>query len=194
MAEVPLVVLLGGAIAAFVVMVLMVVVLVALLRGRGRKLEPPPVDLRINVADLPADGPPEEGPRLEIYGTPVRLAALVLAPAGRNATLPTGSALAAAIDGLVPELMSVVTAHRPLFRAWPFQLSTQGFTHSFFNNVPLPGEHGKGTPWCCVAGRFEAGDQQLLAGLVCSAGKPNSLAQITVQHVGQWMDVVRVKT
>lgn len=194
MPEVPLVVLLGGAVAAAVVLFLVVVVLVVLFRSRRRSLEPPPVDLRIKVAELGPSGPPEEGPQLEIYGTPVRLAALVLAPAGRNNPLPAGGELAAAVDSLVPELMAVVTAHQPQFRRWPFQLSTQGFTHSFFNNVPLPGEHGKGTPWCCVAGRFEVGDQQLLAGLVCIAGKPNSLAQISVQHVGQWMDVVRVKT
>ncbi len=193
MQDVSLVVLLGGAALAALVLFLLVILLLALLRSRGRKLEPPPVDMRISVGDLPPGGPPEVGPRLEIYGTPVRLAAIVLAPAGRNTQLPSGDALATAIDGLVPELMSVVTAHRPLFRRWPFQLSTQGFTHSFFNNVPLPGEHGKGTPWCCIAGRFQAGDQQLLAGLVCTAGKPNSLAQITIQHAGQWMDVVRVK-
>jgi len=191
--DVPLSVLLGGAALVIAVLFLFVVVLVVVLRGRAKRLEPPPVYLRINVGDLPRGGPPEEGPRLEIYGTPVRLAALVLAPAGRNSELPAGSALSDAIDCLVPELISVVGAHQPLFRRWPFQLSTQGFTHTFFNNVPLPGDHGKGTPWCCVAGRFEAGDQHFLAGLVCTAGKRNSLAQITIQHVGQWMDVVRVK-
>lgn len=194
MPNLSLVVLLGGAALVVAVLILVVVVLVVLLRGRGRKPEAPPVDLRIRVADFPPGGPPEEGPRLELYGTPVRLVALVLAPAGRNTQLPTGGALADAIDSLVPELMSVVTAHQPLVRCWPVQLSTQGFAHSFFNNVPLPGEHGKGTPWCCIAGRFEAGDQQLLAGLVCAAGKPNSLAQITIQHVGQWIDIVRVRT
>jgi len=189
----PLVVLLGGAVVVTAVLLLLVVVLVVVLRRRGKNLEAPPIDLRIKVSDLPPGGPPEEGPWLEVYGTPVRLGALVLAPAGRNAELPTGDALAAAVDCLVPELMSVVTAHKPLFRRWPPQLSTQGFMHTFFNNVPLPGEHGKGTPWCCIAGRFEVDDQQLLAGLVCTAAKANSLAQITVQHVGQWMDVVRVK-
>ncbi len=189
--DLPALVSLGGAVVAAVVFLLIVV---AFLRARAKKPEPPPVDLRIDLADLQLGGPPEEGPRLEIYGTPVRLAALVLAPAGRNNQIPATDKLPEAIEDLLPGLMGVLTSHRPLIHRWPYQLSTQGFTHSFFNNVPLPGERGKGTPWCCVSGRFESGDQQLLAGLVCTATKPNSLSQITVAHVGQWMDVVRVRS
>jgi hypothetical protein len=129
---------------------------------------------------------------LEFYGTPVRLAVLVLAPAGRNNATPTDAELPELIDSLVPGLWAVVQTHGPLVRCWPFQLSTQGFTHSFFNHVRLPGDRGKGTPWSAVAGRFEVGDRQLLAGLVCVADRPNSLSQMTVAHVGQWLDVLRV--
>jgi hypothetical protein len=98
-----------------------------------------------------------------------------------------------AIDCLIPSLTAVAAVHRPLVRPWPPQLSTQGFQHSFFSNVQLPGDRGKGTPWCSVVGRFEVGPRQLLAGLVCVAGRPNSLGQVTVAHTGQWMDVLRVK-
>lgn len=188
--DLPLLVL---AAAAVVVVIVIFAVIIAVLRSRGRKPEPASLDLRINLADLPCGGPPEEGPRLEIYGTPVRLAALVLAPAGRNNQLPPADKLSETIEDLLPRLMAIITSHRPRLLRWPFQLSTQGFAHSFFNNVPLPGDRGKGTPWCCVAGRFESGDQQLLAGLVCTGAKPNSLSQITVAHVGQWMDVIRVR-
>ena len=94
----------------------------------------------------------------------------------------------------MPGLWAVVQAHDPLVRCWPFQLGTQGFTHSFFNNLQaLPGDRGKGTPWSAVAGRFEVGDRQLLAGLICVADRPNSLSQMTVAHVGQWLDVLRVR-
>jgi hypothetical protein len=58
----------------------------------------------------------------------------------------------------------------------------------------LPGERGKGTPWCSAAGRFDAGNQQLLAGILCAADKPNSLSQVTIANVGQWLEVVRVKS
>jgi hypothetical protein len=189
--QIPRAVIVGGLLA--LAAGLLLVVLIVLLRRRGKRVEAPPVDLRIRLADLPAHGPLTEGPRLEFYGTPVRLAVLVLAPAGRNSQIPPPAQLPDTIDNLVPGLAAVVVAHRPLIRFWPFQLSAQGFTHAFFNNLRLPGEHGKGTPWCAIAGRFETGSQQLLAGLVCVADKPNSLSQVTVAHPGQWLDVVRVK-
>jgi hypothetical protein len=165
----------------------------SLARRRRRMPEAPPVDLTIDVGQLPQRGPSAEGPQLECYGMPVRLAVLVLAPAGRNNRVPGDDEFLEAIDCLVPGLAAVVTAHKPIVRRWPVQLSTQGFTHSFFNNAQLPGDRGRGTPWCAIAGRFETGSQQLLAGLVCCADKPNSQSQHPVAHIGQWMDVLRVR-
>ena len=185
--------LVAAAGVALVFVVLLVVLLVLVLRGGTRRTAPAEIDLRINLQELPAGGPPATGPRLEFYGTPVRLAVLVLAPAGRNNPLPAERDLPAVLDDLLPGLLAVVAGHRPLIRFWPYQLSTQGFASSFFSNVRLPGDRGKGTPWCAVAGRFETGSQQFLAGLVCVAGRSNSLSQVTVSHVGQWMDVLRIK-
>jgi hypothetical protein len=183
----------GGAVLAVLVVLLLIAIVFLLLRRRARQPAPALPDLRIDVAALPAHGPQEAGPRLEFYGTPVRLAVLVLAPAGRNNALPAEGELATVLDDLFPGFAAVVAAHQPLIRPWPYQLSTQGFASSFFGNVRVPGDRGKGTPWCAVAGRFETGNQQLLAGLVCVAGRPNSLSQLTVTHVGQWMDVLRIK-
>ena len=191
--QLPDAVLFGGGMLAALLVLLLATVLFLLLRRRARQPEPVSPDLRIDVAALPAHGPPEGGPRLEFYGTPVRLAVLVLAPAGRNNPIPDESDLPAVLDNLLPSFTAVVAAHRPLIRFWPCQLSTQGFANSFFNNVRLPGDRGKGTPWCAAAGRFDAGAQQLLAGLVCVADRPNSLGQMTIAHAGQWMDVLRVK-
>jgi len=182
------------AIAALGTIILLVIValLIAFSRRR-RKPEISPVDLRIDVSQLPAGGPPGEGPTLEFYGMPVRLVALILAPAGRNSQLPPNERLASVLEDLGPGLAAVVLEHRPILRPWPSQLSTQGFIHTFFNNVPLPGDRGKGTPWCSAAGRFDAGDQQLLAGVLCAAQKPNSLGQVPIANVGQWVEVLRVK-
>ena len=182
---------LGGICAA--VCLLAVVLAVRRLRGRGRKPEPAAPDLRIDVSALPAHGPPADGPRLEFYGTPVRLAVLVLAPAGRGCSLPDGRSLEEALETLLPGLTELIKSHRPVVRGWPYQLSSLGFTNSFFGHAALPGERGKGTPWCAAAGRFEAGGQQLLAGLICVADKPNSLSQVIVQHPGQWLDLLRIK-
>jgi hypothetical protein len=186
-------VLVGGAALAVLLGLLLVVIMVLLLRRRGGRPDRKEPDLRIDLGSLPDHGPPPAGPRLEFYGTPVRLAVLVLAPAGRNSPLPSEEELSDLIDDLVPGLWAVVEAHNPLVRCWPFQLSTQGFTHAFFKHVQLPGDRGKGTPWSAVAGRFETGTRQLLAGLVCVADRPNSLSQITVAHMGQWLDVLRIR-
>lgn len=187
----PRIVLLGG--VALLGLLLVVIVLALLLRRRKRPLADGPPDLRIDVASLPNVGPPPDGPRLEFYGMPVRLAVLVLAPAGRSGEIPSGEALEKAVDSLVPGMTGVVKSHRPLFRRWPVQLSSQGFANTFMSQVALPGDRGKGTPWCSAAGRFEAGEQQLLVGLVCVADKPNSMSQVVVQHPGQWLDLLRVK-
>lgn len=185
-------VFLVAAVAVPVFLLLVAVILVLLLRRGVRRTEPPPVDLRVNLQELPAGGPPAVGPRLEFYGRPVRLAVLVLAPAGRRAENADPPPLAQLYEHLVPGLAEVVAAQRPLVRLWPGQLSTRGFTTSFFHHVPLPGDRGKGSPWCCAAGRFEAGPQQYLAGVVCVADQANSLSQVTVEHAGDWLGVLRI--
>src|SRR5207244_2286827 len=75
-----------------IILVAAVVAAIALymiVRRLGRRRPPvaPPVDLLIDVASLGSQGPPP-GPQLEIYNVPVRLAALVFAPAGRADELP----------------------------------------------------------------------------------------------------------
>ena len=181
--------------AAVIGLLLLASLALWIVRSRRRKPGPmPQFDLTIDVGGLSSEGPPSEGPVLEFFGMPVRLVALVLAPAGRNTQLLPESQLVRVLDDLTPGLSSIVLSHRPLFRPWPSQLSTQGFIHAFFNHAHLPGDRGKGTPWCSAAGRFDAGDQQLLAGILCAAEKPNSLGQVPITNVGQWLEVVRVKT
>lgn len=182
------------AIGVILLLVVVLAIVLAIVLARKRtKPGLPPVDLRIDVLQLPAGGPPAEGPLLEYYGIPVRLVAVVLAPAGRNNQLPPQDRLPAVLDDLVPRLAEVVQQHGPILRQWPAQLSTQGFTQTFLNQVRLPGDRGKGTPWCSVVGRFETHGQQLLAGLLCVAHKPNSMTQVAVNNMGQWMDVLRIK-
>jgi len=183
------------ALAVVVVVLLLAIFIFLIVTARRRqRLPSSSIDLTIDVTQLPAGGPPSDGPTLEFCGMPVRLAVVVLAPAGRNAHLPPENKLTGVLDDLAPGLSSVVLSHRPILRVWPTQLSTQGFVHAFFNHLQLPGDRGKGTPWCCAAGRFDAGDQQLLVGILCAANKPNSLSQVTVGNVGQWMEVLRVRS
>jgi hypothetical protein len=129
--------------------------------------------------------------RLELYGTPVRLAVAVIAPVGREGTMPPDDQLPELFQQLIPEFDRVVASHQPVVKFWPSQLSSQGFTHAFASQVVLPGDHGKGTPWCSITGKFTAHGEQYLAGLVCCGEKAAALGHITVEHEGRWNDILR---
>lgn len=149
--------------------------------------------LFIDLAGLDASGPPAEGPRLEFYGTPVRLAVVVVAPGGRAGELPPSDMLPGIMERLVPGMSDVIATHHPLIRRWPEQLSSHGFAQAFFNQVPLPGARGKGTPWCGIAGKLSIGERFFLVGLACRANTTNALSQVVVQHEGQWLDILRIR-
>lgn len=176
--------------------VLAVIVLYALwwVLRRPRRVLPKQVpDLAIDVMALPTVGPPPEGPNLYYYNVPVRLAALVLAPAGRVRELPPLNQLNDVIDAIVPGLAQVVLAHRTLVRRWPSQLSSKGFAHQFFSHARLPGQGGKGTPWSSAAGLFKIEGQPLMAGMVFRAEAPTNLGQRIIEQEAQWLDILRIK-
>lgn len=181
----------GALVAALVVCLLLG--LVRLWRRRRRAAWQRQRHLFLDVSALEAAGPPPEGPRLEFYGTPVRLAVIVIAPAGRHGDVPPVEVLPGLLDRLEPGMAQVIASHQPLVRTWPKQFSSQGFVQAFFNQVWLPGDRGKGTPWCSIAGKFQVGERLLLVGLVCCAREPNGLSQVAVQHEGQWLDILRIR-
>jgi len=183
--------LLKWSIIAVVILAVLYVVR-KVLRKRKKPAEQVP-DLAINVLGLSTEGPPTAGPSLYYYNIPVRLAAVVLAPAGRLHELPPVQQLGEIIDVAVPGLAQVVAAHQPLVRKWPAQLSMKGFAHVFFSNARLPGEGGKGTPWCSAAGVFRIEKKPVMAGLVMRAAAPNNLGQAVIEDEAKWLDILRVK-
>ena len=132
-------------------------------------------------------------PMLELYNVPVRLAAIVLAPAGRVRDLPPNDQLGPLLDAIVPGLDKVVALHRPLVAAAGPIRPARGFAHVFFSNVRLPGSAGKGTPWSSVAGVFKVHNQPIMAGLVLRAAKPNNFGQTIVDSEDKWLGCLRVK-
>lgn len=186
----------GGAAAVYavagVVVLLVLVVLWKLVSGR-KPPKPGPPDLRIDVMALGTQGPPAGGPVLEFYNTPVRLAAIVLAPAGRVRALPPLDQLGEVFDAIVPGLSLVVAAHKPLVRKWPSQPSTRGFAHQFFAQARLPGEGGKGTPWSSAAGVLKIEGQTMMAGMVLRTQGTSSHGQEIVESQEQWLRILRVQ-
>jgi hypothetical protein len=170
------------------------VVLKRMARKQGRHDDDTGVIEKIDLATLSERGPPDQGVHLEFYHIPVRLALLVLAPVGREGRLPGTSQLPQLVDQIVPGLMQILEQDQPQFRRWPGQLSTEGFLNTFFSHVSLPGDRGKGTPWCGIAGKFEVAGEQYLVGMVCRARNENSLGHVVVEHSGKWLDVLRVRS
>ena len=164
-----------------------------LLRRRRRKLPLVEPDLSIDVAALGTAGPPPAAPLLEHYNVPMRLAAIIVAPAGRARPLPPRDQLAGVFEAIAPGLAQVVATHHTLVCCWPEQLSTSGFALAFFRHVRLPGDGGKGTRWCSAAGLVKVRGQSVMAGLLMFSQQPNSIGQLIVEHETKWLDIVRVK-
>lgn len=180
--------------AAVIFTLLILVTLVQIIRARWAKRKVrTPLDLSIDLEQLSIEGPPRKGPQLELYNIPVRLTALVYAPTGKGDILNKNVNAAVLAERILPGLGDVVDWHKPKIFRWPNQLSTTGFAHTFFTSAPLPGEYGRGTPWSIVAGRFVAGDKNMLVGLIVYADYPNNMGQYIVQRPGQWLDILRVK-
>lgn len=173
--------------------VVLLLALWGLLRRVRRPQQRPAPELLVDVGRLDASGPPADAPRLEFYGTAVRLAVVVVAPGGRGGELPPPEVLPGLMERLVPGMTDVIACHQPMICRWPAQLSSQGFAQSFFNQVALPGSRGKGTPWCSITGKVSVGERSFLVGLVLCAATANSLSQVVVQHEGQWLDILRIR-
>lgn len=179
-------------ISVVAIAVLVGIVVGILLLNRPKPAPPEPTLPTLDVNTLPVGEIPTQT-RLEIYNIPMRLAALVVAPAGRGSELPEPDRLADLLDNLSPGLKNAFHQHQPKLLPWPSQLSSEGFVRAFFRHVPLPGDKGRGTPWCSLAGRIESKDDSVLVGLLCRGASSNSLGQIPIERPSKWLDVVRVR-
>ena len=117
--------------------------------------------LEQNLLPLPADVP-----QVILYGVPVRLAAIVIAPAGTHQPLCGYREMARVLEMTIPSFARVLKLHSPKIIPWAAQLSTTGFTAKFHAATPFPTapttetasasefEYGlvAGTHWCSAVG------------------------------------------
>lgn len=148
----------------------------------------------IDVAELGEAGPPDKGGILEYYYTPVRLAAIVVAPADRAGELPPPDELAPLYDEIVPGLAEIVAEQQPLVRRWPAQLSVSGFGNTFFRHVPLPGDGGKGTVWASAAGMARFEGQPVMVGFVFRSAVTNQHGHEIIPSEEHWLRVLGIKS
>ena len=194
--EVPSVTSLTDLVPWAVLVVLLLVglfVLRKILERRRRRLPLIEPELKIDVAALDCGGPPAKGPVLEFYHIPVRAAVLVLAPAGRGHQLPPDEEIPAVLEMLLPGLSQIVSTHRPVYHRWPAQLSWRGFAHTFFTNVRLPGDDGRGTPWSSVAGIAKTGQGSVMAGLVLRSEQATGFGHEIIEREGEWLRVLQIR-
>ena len=149
--------------------------------------------LAIDIEKLPVGPMPQDGPVLEFYNWPVRVALVVFAPAGTGAEKLSIDRWNEAFDSIVPGLARVVNAQRPTIRIWPTQLSTSGFASKFFQHVPLPGDNGKGSVFSATAGTFVFDHRPMLVGMVFEATEPDRHGQYAVNNPNDWLGILRVK-
>ena len=180
-----------AAVGALLALVLLVIAWRVLRRRKPAEVSTG-LPLAIDLASLGEEGPPAGPPVLEFYNVPVRVAAVVLAPAGRRDLAQVGE-MSQVLDAIVPGLERVIALHKPLICHWPRQLSARGFAHIFFANVRLPGDGGKGTPWSSAAGIIKFRGQPVMAGLVLCAASPNAFGQMTLDSEEKWLGSFRVR-
>jgi len=173
--------------AAVVLLFIAVVALRRVLRRRRRargRIEP---ELTIDAARLSTEPPPSSGPGLTFYNVPVRLVAIVLAPAGRAGVLPDADGMPALLEAIIPGLADVVAAHQPVRLLWPEQLSGSGFAHAFFVHARLPGNAGKGTPLSSAAGMAKTHLGSVMVAMIVRADRPKSYGQQILETEGDWL-------
>ncbi len=176
-----------------IVGILFVYVAWKMISGARRPAERPAVDLSIPIQSLGESGPPPGPPVLEMFGVPVRLAAVVVAPVGTARELPPLNRMDQLYDAIVPGLARVVAAHGTQVHRWPPQLSSRGWFHLFFSQAKLPGDGGKGTCWCSVAGLVRFENQPIMAGLVLRTAEPDTYGEEVVEEDAQWHRMLQVK-
>ena len=152
------------------------------------------LELDENLADFSDVGPDPSDPlALFCRQVPVRIGLVIVAPLGRDHTAPADSTLPNTAECVMPGLGKVIARDRPEIRSWPVQLSAKGFIHSVLRHVHLPGDRGRNTPWCLVAGRAQGPERPFLLGMALCADAPNALSEIAVESEEKWHDILRVR-
>lgn len=181
---------LGYFLPASICVALIVVVLFFKLRRRKVIAQEEKPLASIAISSL-SEGPKPDNTKLTYFGTPVRIALIVVAPSGRHAVLPPGRDLLKILEAITPSFGETVEKNAPVIRRWPAQLSVRGFAHAFFNGLEMPGNRGKGTVWSAVSGRVEYGNASYLVGITFCSNEPNALSEHLVEHPGEWLSVLR---
>src|SRR5262249_38367757 len=155
----------------------------------GRRARPdggdPELDIDLNDCPLPTR-PPGERP-LTVYHQPARLRLVLVAPIGREGDIDA-TAVGELPHPLVPGVGGAGRrAAGPRGGVWPPQMSHHGFTASFHRHTPRAAGRGEPSRWVLLAGRAQAGRQQVMVGLGLWSDEPTTIDRVNVEP-HQWLD------
>ncbi|MDD3469537.1 MAG: hypothetical protein PHE53_06095, partial [Thermoguttaceae bacterium] len=149
---------------------------------------------------------PVNAAAITIYGVPLRLAAIIVAPAGNQRNIANYAELLESFEQAVPGFARVLKTHKPKIVPWGAQLSTTGFAAKFHANVPLPEanelsanseqEYGlqNGSHWCSVVGPMRRGEQTLLVGLVLHCETLTTVGRCAAENPQLWRTFCTIRS
>jgi hypothetical protein len=178
--------LIGGAVLA-------VLILLALLRRwRARDKVHPTADLLEDLSTYPPQPPlPPNAKPLTLYGLPVRMRLVVLAPLGLDAGTITAPEVNHLMNLAVPGLGDRLGLDLPKIRFWPTQLSHQGFVASLRRNTQFPATKPHLRHHVLVIGKVLRDGNPIAIGLALQSTEPNTLGPVVLNYPHQWMEIMR---
>lgn len=176
---------------------ILLVIMAAFLRRLFRKPRRPAKKTPILDEELASYPPPPAlwgEQRLTIYGLPVRLRLVVVAPLGYEAGEITPDQVEAILGLTLPGLGQMVRADKPRIRVWPTQMSYQGFFAAFRRHTLLPDPENQLSRWVLAMGRTFFERRPLVIGLVLLADQETPINRVALEQPHQWVEAMRVVT
>jgi hypothetical protein len=187
----------GGWIVGLVLLAVVAWLLLwAVVRLLFRRRRKPPVAVLDLTEDLATYPPPPAlwgSRRLTVYDLPVRLRLVVAAPLGTEAGALHEEDIERMLDLVIPGLSAFLKSDKPRIRAWPTQLSHQGFTAAFRRFTLRPDPENPVSRWVLVMGKALIGRRPVAIGFACLADRDNTLSRVVVEQPHQWMEAMRIK-
>jgi len=178
-------------IAALIILLILLRLLKSLVPRKEEKIEPVEPDLKENLGAYPPPTPSTGDRQLRVEGVPVRMRLVVVAPAGQDADVDINE-IEAMLETVLPGLGEICKGDRPRIKVWPRQLSYEGFTKHFQQNMITPESSGDMSRWILLGGRAKLGKQQIMLGMALLAVKPTTVGRRTVE-AHEWPTVLRVR-
>jgi hypothetical protein len=160
--------------------------------GGGSRVRDWDRELREELDECPLPPKPRSDQALWVYHLPARLRLIIVAPSGKEHDVDA-TAVEKLLDRVIPGLGTMAAQDKPRIRVWPPQLSHQGFAAAFHRRTHKFEAEGQPSRWVLVAGRAQAGHQQVLLGLGLWTPEPNTLGRVNLEP-RQWLDVLRLRT